>query len=251
MRERAVTDVLHEVLVVREGRHPDPLRALTRILGVAQGTVQSRLGRLEREGLITSLAPRLSPAGMGYPVVAQEVTTHLGAIAEVIEAHSVAGELPAHPPHPDVHWRKSPPRPVHQRLRGASRFQGVGICGQRARTNADPALTNLGSAANSTALKVRLRLPTRRHCRPTAIRSRGLREFASGRLDRPPAGQVLSPDDRLPATTELPHSRLRSTGGGTPIGSGYRFRLRDARTGRQVAALSAAVRPAHPTVPGR
>ncbi|KKD06624.1 Lrp/AsnC family transcriptional regulator [Streptomyces sp. WM6386] len=79
------------------------MREYARVLGVARGTVQSRLARLEREGVITSLAPRLSPAGMGYPVLAlvhlhlaqgmlEEVTTHLGAIAEVLEAHSIAGE---------------------------------------------------------------------------------------------------------------------------------------------------------------
>lgn len=79
------------------------MREYARILGVARGTVQSRLTRLEREGVITSPAPRLSLAGMGYPVLAlihlhlaqgmlEEVTTHLGGIAEVIEAHSIAGE---------------------------------------------------------------------------------------------------------------------------------------------------------------
>ncbi|WP_405539341.1 Lrp/AsnC family transcriptional regulator [Streptomyces sp. NBC_00075] len=79
------------------------MREYARILGVARGTVQSRLTRLEREGVIASFAPRLSPAAMGYPVLAlvhlhlaqgrlEEVTTHLGAIAEVIEAFSIAGE---------------------------------------------------------------------------------------------------------------------------------------------------------------
>ncbi len=79
------------------------MREYARILGVARGTVQSRLARLERDGVITSFAPRLNPARMGFPVLAlvhlhltqgrlDEVAAHLRAIAEVIEAHSIAGE---------------------------------------------------------------------------------------------------------------------------------------------------------------
>ncbi|GGJ06286.1 Lrp/AsnC family transcriptional regulator [Streptomyces brasiliensis] len=79
------------------------MREYARILGVARGTVQSRLARLERDGVIASFAPRLSPARMGYPVLAlvhlhlaqgrlEEVTAQLGGVAEVLEAFSIAGE---------------------------------------------------------------------------------------------------------------------------------------------------------------
>lgn len=42
----------------------------SRRLGVARGTVQARLDRLERTGVITSSAPTLDPEALGFPVVA-------------------------------------------------------------------------------------------------------------------------------------------------------------------------------------
>ncbi|WP_181310321.1 Lrp/AsnC family transcriptional regulator [Nocardioides campestrisoli] len=75
----------------------------SRRLAVARGTVQARLDRLARTGVITDWAPRLSPAALGYPVTAfltleirqgsghQAVATHLAAIAEVLEVHTITG----------------------------------------------------------------------------------------------------------------------------------------------------------------
>ncbi|UUU32759.1 hypothetical protein JIX56_24290 [Streptomyces sp. CA-210063] len=55
--------------------------------------------------------------------------------------------------------------------------------------------------------------------------------------DAPLDAALLSPDGRTLATAELPHSRLRSSGG-TPIGdTGYRFQLRDTRDGRVLRTL--------------
>lgn len=79
------------------------MREYARVLGVARGTVQARLGRLEQSGVIASYAPQLSAAMMGYPVLAfvhlhlaqgrlDEVTAALHAVPEVLEAHSIAGE---------------------------------------------------------------------------------------------------------------------------------------------------------------
>src|SRR4051812_45250343 len=42
----------------------------SRRLGVARGTVQARLDRLERAGAITSWAPQVDPAAIGFPVAA-------------------------------------------------------------------------------------------------------------------------------------------------------------------------------------
>lgn len=39
----------------------------SRRLGVARGTVQARLDRLQREGVVTSWAPRISPAARYRP----------------------------------------------------------------------------------------------------------------------------------------------------------------------------------------
>ena len=75
----------------------------SRSLGVARGTVQARLDRLTREGVIRSFAPTLDPAALGYPVSAfctveirqgqghEQVVGHLLAIPEVLEAHTITG----------------------------------------------------------------------------------------------------------------------------------------------------------------
>jgi DNA-binding Lrp family transcriptional regulator len=74
-----------------------------RQLGIARGTVQARLDRLERAGVITGWAPSLDPTALGYPVSAfatleiaqghghDGVATHLRTIPEVLEAHTITG----------------------------------------------------------------------------------------------------------------------------------------------------------------
>lgn len=76
----------------------------SRELGVARGTVQSRLDRLVTAGVITSFAPHLDPTALGYPVIAfctleirqgtgaEPVIEHLRAIPEVLEAHTITGD---------------------------------------------------------------------------------------------------------------------------------------------------------------
>jgi DNA-binding Lrp family transcriptional regulator len=76
----------------------------SRRLGVARGTVQARLDRLQRTGVLRSMAPHVDPAALGYPVTAfctleirqgrgghSPVVDHLAAIPEVIEAHTITG----------------------------------------------------------------------------------------------------------------------------------------------------------------
>src|SRR4051812_37077904 len=75
----------------------------SRRLGVARGTVQARLDRLERAGAITSWAPQVDPAAIGFPVAAfatleiaqaaghGPVAEHLRTIPEVLEAHTITG----------------------------------------------------------------------------------------------------------------------------------------------------------------
>lgn len=75
----------------------------SRELGVARGTVQTRLDRLVERGVITSMAPTIDPAALGFPVTAHcqaqirqttgqvPVAEHLEAIPEVIEAHTITG----------------------------------------------------------------------------------------------------------------------------------------------------------------
>jgi DNA-binding Lrp family transcriptional regulator len=42
----------------------------SRRLGVARGTVQARLDRLQREGIVTGFGPELDPAALGFDVTA-------------------------------------------------------------------------------------------------------------------------------------------------------------------------------------
>ena len=75
----------------------------SRRLGVARGTVQARLERLERRGVVAGWGPQLAPAAMGYAVSAfvtleirqgrgsDGVVEHLRGIPEVLEAHTITG----------------------------------------------------------------------------------------------------------------------------------------------------------------
>ena len=78
------------------------VREYARILGVARGTLQARLERLERDGVIMVAGPRVSPAALGHPVLAfvrievtqghlDDVGEELAAIPEIIEAFSITG----------------------------------------------------------------------------------------------------------------------------------------------------------------
>lgn len=75
----------------------------SRQLHVARGTVQARLDRLERDGVVRGWGPEVEPAAMGFPVTAfvtleisqasghDPVGQHLALIPEVLEAHTVTG----------------------------------------------------------------------------------------------------------------------------------------------------------------
>src|ERR1700744_14509 len=79
------------------------MREYARVLGVARGTVQARLRRPERGGVITRRAPAISPAGLGFSVLAfvhlylaqgqlDNVVSRLNGLPEVLEAHTTTGE---------------------------------------------------------------------------------------------------------------------------------------------------------------
>jgi DNA-binding Lrp family transcriptional regulator len=76
---------------------------VSRRLGVARGTVQARLDKLQRRGVITGFGPELDPMQMGYPVLAfvsleivqgrlEEAVAGLRRVPEVLEAHGVTGD---------------------------------------------------------------------------------------------------------------------------------------------------------------
>ncbi|MGH3380806.1 MAG: Lrp/AsnC family transcriptional regulator [Actinoallomurus sp.] len=75
----------------------------SRRLGVARGTVQARLDRLQERGVIRGFGPEVDPAALGYQVTAfvtleirqagghDPVATRLAVIPEVIEVHTITG----------------------------------------------------------------------------------------------------------------------------------------------------------------
>lgn len=78
------------------------ITTLARITGMARATVQTRLRRLESEGVITGHGPDLSPSAVGFGVTAfttlsiaqgrhDDVVDALRATPEVLEVHVVTG----------------------------------------------------------------------------------------------------------------------------------------------------------------
>ncbi len=78
------------------------LLEISRRLGVARGTVQARLAKLESRGVITGYGPEVDPAAMGYGIQAfvllelaqgrlDEATSVLAGVPEVIEADAISG----------------------------------------------------------------------------------------------------------------------------------------------------------------
>ena len=75
----------------------------SRRLGVARGTVQARLDRLQDRGVITGYGPDVDPAALGYEVTGfvtleirqvgghDPVAERLAAIPEVLEVHTITG----------------------------------------------------------------------------------------------------------------------------------------------------------------
>jgi DNA-binding Lrp family transcriptional regulator len=79
----------------------------SRRLGVARGTVQARLDRLQSSGVVSGWGPDLEPAALGFPVTAfltleirqasgangghDAVARHLARIPEVLEACTITG----------------------------------------------------------------------------------------------------------------------------------------------------------------
>jgi len=74
-----------------------------RRLGVARGTVQARLEKLQERGVIRGFGPDIAPAALGFTVTAfvtleirqsrghDTVAAHLERIPEVLEAHTITG----------------------------------------------------------------------------------------------------------------------------------------------------------------
>jgi DNA-binding Lrp family transcriptional regulator len=78
------------------------LLEISRRIGVARGTVQARLAKLEARGVITGYGPEVEPRAMGYPIHAfvfvelnqgrlPEAAEVVSAVPEVLEVDAVSG----------------------------------------------------------------------------------------------------------------------------------------------------------------
>jgi DNA-binding Lrp family transcriptional regulator len=112
-------DALDGQIIAQFAREPRiGVLEASRRLGVARGTVQARLDRLEAAGVVTGWAPSVDPTALGFPVSAfatleiaqgagvagsavvsgghEPVASHLRTIPEVLEAHTITGSGDVH-----------------------------------------------------------------------------------------------------------------------------------------------------------
>ena len=100
----ATLDVLDARLITLLSEEPRiGVLECSRRLGVARGTVQARLDRLQGRGIIQGFGPQLSTAAFGYAVEAfatleirqagghDPVAARLAGIPEVLEVHTITG----------------------------------------------------------------------------------------------------------------------------------------------------------------
>ncbi|HET7304801.1 MAG TPA: Lrp/AsnC family transcriptional regulator [Segeticoccus sp.] len=102
--DAALDDLDARIITLFSERPQVGVLGASRELGVARGTVQARLDRLQRRGVITGFAPHLEPAAMGFPVTAfctleirqdtghEPVVEHLARIPEVLSAYTITGQ---------------------------------------------------------------------------------------------------------------------------------------------------------------
>jgi DNA-binding Lrp family transcriptional regulator len=96
-------DMLDARLIATLRRNPRVgLLEVARQLGIARGTVQARLAKLESTGVITGHGPEVDPRALGYPISAvvlielaqgqlTEAVKVLEPIPEILEADGVSG----------------------------------------------------------------------------------------------------------------------------------------------------------------
>src|SRR5664279_4844898 len=102
-RKNVAIDMLDARLIATLRRNPRVgLLEVARQLGVARGTVQARLAKLESTGVITGHGPEVDPRALGYPISAvvlielaqgqlTEALKVLEPIPEILEADGVSG----------------------------------------------------------------------------------------------------------------------------------------------------------------
>lgn len=100
---RPIDDLDARILELFDAEPKVGVLEASRRLGVARGTVQARLDKLVSTGVISSFAPTIDPAALGYRVAAfasleirqggrGSVAAHLARIPEVLEVHTITGQ---------------------------------------------------------------------------------------------------------------------------------------------------------------
>jgi len=98
----AIDDLDARLLTLLDTSPRSGVLELARRLGVARGTVQARLDKLQTRGVVIGFGPELDLPAMGYSVLAfttleiaqgrlVDVVEHLRDIPEVLEAHATSG----------------------------------------------------------------------------------------------------------------------------------------------------------------
>jgi DNA-binding Lrp family transcriptional regulator len=97
-----IDDLDHRLIALLREEPRLGLMEASRRLGVARGTVQARLAKLEERGVVRGYGPDVDPARLGYPVLAfvflqiaqgrlKEAVSVLASTAEVLEATATSG----------------------------------------------------------------------------------------------------------------------------------------------------------------
>ena len=98
-----IDDLDHRLIALMATEPRLGILGMSRTLGVARATVQSRLDKLLAAGVITGFGPDIDPAALGYDVTAfctvdvvqgqiSDVVEPLRRIPQVMEVHAIAGQ---------------------------------------------------------------------------------------------------------------------------------------------------------------
>jgi DNA-binding Lrp family transcriptional regulator len=102
MLTSTIDDLDHRLISLLRDEPRLGLMEASRRLGVARGTVQARLAKLEGRGVVRGYGPEVDPARLGYPVLAfvflqiaqgrlKEAVSVLDSTSEVLEATATSG----------------------------------------------------------------------------------------------------------------------------------------------------------------
>jgi DNA-binding Lrp family transcriptional regulator len=105
MSNRTTIDLLDAQLLLALNREPRAtVLSLAMTVGAARNTVQARMARFERSGVLAPFERRIEPAAIGYPMMAvitikvtqrrlDDLAQELARIPEIIEVMGISGQV--------------------------------------------------------------------------------------------------------------------------------------------------------------